>query len=126
MNFFRVTELPAQEVLPGVKLRSMSMDNLTMTFVEYAAGSSVPAHHHRHEQITYVLEGQLEVTVDGDCRVVKAGEGVRIGPNIEHSSRPVHGCASAVDAWTPVLKQFGSAPLTTLGHHVPIEGESVK
>jgi quercetin dioxygenase-like cupin family protein len=126
MNVFRVKELPAQEVLRGVKLRSVNMDNLTMTFVDYAPGSGVPAHRHRHEQITYVLEGQLELTIDGERQIVNAGEGVRIGPNIEHSSRPVDGSASAVDAWTPLLRKFGSAPLTTLGHDVPIEGESLK
>jgi quercetin dioxygenase-like cupin family protein len=125
MNFFRVKELAAQEVLPGVQLRSVHMENLTMTFVEYAPGSSVPAHHHRHEQITFVLEGRLELTIAGECRVVEAGEGVRIGPNVEHSSRPVGGAASAVDAWTPMLKHFANAPLATLGHRVPIEGESV-
>lgn len=126
MNFFRVQDLEAQEVLPGVKLRSVNGDNLTMTFVDYAAGSSVPAHHHQHEQITYVLEGQLELTIDGERRIVNAGEGVRIRPNSEHSSRPVDGSASAVDAWTPLLRKFGSALLTTLVHHVPIEGESLK
>jgi quercetin dioxygenase-like cupin family protein len=124
MNFFRQKELLAQEVLPGVTLRSVHMDNLTMTFVEYAVGARVPSHHHSHEQITYVLEGELEVTVEGERRVLRAGEGVRIGPNVEHSSQPVRGSAVAIDAWTPRLEKFAQAPLTTLGHHVPIEGES--
>jgi unsaturated pyranuronate lyase len=126
MNFFRVKELAIQEVLPGVRLRSVNMENLTMTFVDYARESKVPPHHHRYEQITYVIEGQLEVTIAGERRVLQAGEGVRIGPNVEHSSRPVNGAASAVDAWTPLLQQFASAPLETLGNHVPIEGESPK
>jgi unsaturated pyranuronate lyase len=124
MNFFRVEELPMQEVLPGVRLRSVNLDKLMMTFVEYEEGSSVPMHHHPHEQITYVLEGFLEVTIGTEKRVLGAGEGVRIAPNTDHSSRPLEGSAKALDAWTPVVKRFASESFSTLGHQVPIEGET--
>jgi unsaturated pyranuronate lyase len=123
--FFRVEELPTKEVLAGIRLRSVHLENLMMTFVDYPAGSTVPAHHHRYEQITYVLEGWLEVTVGDQRRVLAAGEGVRIPANQEHSSRPVDGTAKALDAWTPVPRRFKVDVLATLGHQVPIGGESL-
>ncbi|MFI5364219.1 MAG: cupin domain-containing protein [Candidatus Binatia bacterium] len=123
-GFFRVEELPTK-VLAGIQLRSVHLENLMITFVDYPEGSSVAAHHHRHEQITYVLEGCLEVTLAGETRVLAPGDGVRIGANVEHSSRPVDGAAKALDAWTPVPKRYKVEPATTLGHHVPISGESL-
>ena len=123
-RFFRVEELPTK-VLEGIQLRSVHLENLMMTFVDYPEGSAVPAHHHRHEQITYVLEGCLEVTLAGQSRVLGPGEGVRIPANVEHGSRPVEGSARALDAWTPVPKRFKVEPATTLGHHVPIVGETL-
>jgi quercetin dioxygenase-like cupin family protein len=123
--FFRVEELPTKEVLAGIQLRSVHLENLMMTFVDYPAGSAVPSHHHRHEQITYVLEGFLEVHLGDEHRVLGPGEGARIPANAEHSSRPVNGPAKVLDAWTPVPRRFKVEPLTTLGHQVPIGGESV-
>lgn len=123
-SFFRVEELPAKAMMTGIRLRSVHLDSLMMTFVEYMAGSAVPSHSHFSDQITYVLEGSLEVTVGDEQRVLGPGEGVRIPPNVEHSSRPVDGAAKALDAWTPVVEHFKVDALTTLGHHVPISGES--
>ena len=123
-SFFRIEELPAKEILAGIQLRSVELQNLMMTFVEYSAGSTVPMHHHPYEQITVVLEGRLEVTLGREPRVLAPGEGVRIPPNVEHSSRPVDGPARALDAWTPVPKRFRVDTFTTLGHNIPIVGES--
>ena len=123
--FFRAEELPSKEVLPGIQLRSVDLKNLMMTFVEYAEGSDVPRHHHPYEQITYVLDGSLEVIVGDEQRVLGPGEGVRVPPDAEHSSRPIDGPARALDAWTPVPHRFKVGTATTLGHHIPIEGESL-
>lgn len=123
--FFRVEELPVKQSLDGIQLRSVDLKNLMMTFVEYPASSKVPQHFHPCEQITYVLEGLLEVTVEDESRVLGPGEGVRIPANTEHCSRPVDGPAKALDAWTPIPQHFKLEPLATLGHHVPIEGESL-
>ena len=122
--FFRIEELPVKEILAGVRLRSVDLENLMMTFVEYAAGSTVPMHHHPYEQITVVLEGRLEVTLGHNQRVLGPGEGVRIPHNAEHSSRPLEGPARALDAWTPVPERFKVDSITTLGHNIPIIGES--
>jgi len=105
-TFFRVSDLPAKQVLDGVAMRSVDLDNLMMTFVEYAAGARVPTHFHPYEQITYVLEGQLEVVIGDVHEVLGPGEGVCISPNVEHSSRPINGPAKALDAWTPVPERF--------------------
>ncbi len=125
MNFFRVEELPTKEVLTGIHLRSVHLDNLMMTFVEYGEGSSVPTHHHRYEQITYVMEGMLEVTIGAERRGLGAGGGVRRPPTLGHSPPPGGGgAAKALDAWTPAPRLFKVPPLATLGHQVPITGES--
>jgi quercetin dioxygenase-like cupin family protein len=122
--FFRVESMPAKEMMAGIRLRSVHLETLMMTFVDYLAGSAVPTHVHPAEQITYVLEGLLEVTVGSEHQVLGPGEGVCIPPNVEHSSHPVDGAAKALDAWTPVVEHFKVESATTLGHRVPIAGES--
>ena len=115
MGFFRVEELEATEVLPGLRLKSVGLENLMMTFVEYEPGCHVPIHHHRYEQITYVLEGFLEVRLGQETRVLGPGEGVRIPAQTPHGSRPVEGSARAVDAWSPAPRSLALEELATMG-----------
>ena len=123
MSFFEVKRLPAQEVLPGIVLRSVNLENVMMTFVDYAAGSEVAMHEHRHEQITYVLEGTLEVAVGEERRLLGPGQGVRIPPYTEHGSRPVQGPAKALDAWSPVPHRLKVEAPPPLRGEVPVEDD---
>ncbi len=122
--FFRVAELPVKELANGIRLRSVELATLMMTFVEYPEGSIVPTHFHPHEQITYVLEGCLEVMVGDKQRLLGPGEGVRIPPNAEHNSRPVDGPARALDAWTPVRESLRVTRDASLRSKAQFEGES--
>jgi quercetin dioxygenase-like cupin family protein len=125
-GFFRVEELPVKDMVAGVRVRSVHLADLMMTFVEYPAGATIPMHHHPYEQITYVLEGQLEVCIGAETRVLGPGEGVQVPANMEHSSRTIGGPAKALDAWTPVPKMFKvKPPVTGVGKGVVLEDESV-
>jgi len=125
-GFFRVDDLPAKGMVAGVEVRSVHLADLMMTFVEYPEGATVPMHHHPYEQITYVLEGQLEFCIGAETRVLGPGEGVQVPANMEHSSRPIGGPARALDAWTPVPKMFKvKPPVSGVGKGVVLEDETV-
>jgi len=125
-GFFRVEDLPAKEMVAGVSVRSVHLADLMMTFVDYPAGAKVPMHHHPYEQITYVLAGQLEVSIEAETRVLGPGEGVQVPANMEHSSRPIGGPAKVLDAWTPVPKMFKvKPPISGVGKGVVLEDESI-
>jgi len=52
----------------------------------------VPSHFHRHHSETfYVLGGEVEWTVEGVTKVLKAGDAVYIPPNTVHSVRVLGG-----------------------------------
>jgi quercetin dioxygenase-like cupin family protein len=126
MDFFRADDLPPTEVLPGVLLRSVSLESLTMTFVEYRAGSTVPSHHHQYDQITYVLEGFLEIQLGDARRVLGPGEGVRIPAKTAHGSRAVEGAAKAIDAWSPSPESLRLEDLAVLAVPARSSGETPK
>ena len=51
------------------------------------AGASEVRHYHvRARQFFYVLEGELNLEVEGDEVAVRAGEGVEIGPGVAHQA----------------------------------------
>ena len=106
MDFFDTVELNQKQVLDGITLRSVEGDKAMMTFFEFDEGAVIPAHSHHHEQISYVLEGELEFTLKGEVRVLSKGQGVVIHANEEHSARVTKGPASALDAWYPIREDY--------------------
>jgi quercetin dioxygenase-like cupin family protein len=73
MPFIHPDAMKTSERLPGWHGHSWRSE--TMSFARYAidAGSSIHEHHHPHEEVWIVIEGELEVTVAGETQ--KAGPG---------------------------------------------------
>lgn len=106
MNFFNESDLKTRQVLEGVTLRAVSGDNTMMTFFEFQPNAVIPSHKHTHEQITYVIEGEMEFTVEGKTKVLKKGDGVVILSNQDHSAKVLDKPTKAVDAWYPIREDY--------------------
>ena len=106
MGFFRKADLPATEMLPGITRRSAYLDDVMITLVDLEAGSVLPEHHHPHQQITFVLSGSMEFTLDGETRMMSAGEGALVPPNATHSAKVLDEPCQALDAWHPVRDDY--------------------
>ncbi len=106
MPFFKVAELAPTEALEGVVRRSVYLDNVMITFFDFAPHSVIPKHKHPHEQITFIIEGEMEFTLGNETRVLGKGEGVAIPPHVEHGCRVLHLPTKALDAWHPPREDY--------------------
>ena len=106
MTYFSTDDLPATEMLPGVTRRAVHLDDVMLTFFDFAPQAVVPEHHHPHQQITWVVSGAMEFNLDGEVRVLQAGDGVLIPPNVPHSAVVLYGPCRALDAWHPVREDY--------------------
>ena len=106
MTFFKMSELSATEMLPGIARRAVYLDNVMITFFDFEPEAVVPEHTHPHEQITYVLDGAMVFTLGEEMRTLRAGDGVCIPPNVPHSARILDTPARALDAWHPVREDY--------------------
>ena len=106
MRFFSEGELVVKQVFDGIGLRAVSGDKAMMTFFDFAPDAVIPSHKHPHEQITYVVKGELEFTVEGETQVLGEGDGVVVLSNQEHSARVLSKPAKAVDAWYPIREDY--------------------
>lgn len=104
--FFRQSDLPARQILQGITLRAVAGDATMMTFFELEPHAAIPPHRHPHEQISFVLEGEIEFTLEGESRVLRKGEGVVVRADREHSVRVLDKPAIAVDAWYPIRDDY--------------------
>jgi len=106
MSFFRESHLKARQIVEGVTLRAVHGDKTMITFFEFEPDAVIPSHKHPHEQITYVIEGEIEFALQGQSMVLKAGDGVVVKSNQEHSARGLGRLAKAVDAWYPIREDY--------------------
>ena len=106
MSFFSVSELTETEMLPGVKRRAVSLDKVMLTFFEFEPNAIVPEHDHPHEQISVVIEGAMEFQLGDEKRILKAGEGACIPPNVKHSARILDQPTTVYDSWSPPREDY--------------------
>ena len=52
-------ETPAKELAPGLIGHYVHGERLTLGYVEIKAGSNLAEHQHEHEQITYIIAGEM-------------------------------------------------------------------
>ena len=100
------TILP-KELDPGITGYYAHGVNHTFGYVELKAGSSVLMHQHVHEQITYILEGQIDMIIGGvDCSLT-TGMYYIIHPNTPHSANAKTDC-KVIDTFSPVREDYKS------------------
>lgn len=106
MHFFSSCKLPSTEALPGIGRTAVWLDRVMLTFFTFKPHSIVPEHAHEHEQITYVTKGALRFTLGDETRILRAGDGVCIPPNVAHAAVVLDEPTEALDAWNPPREDY--------------------
>ncbi len=101
----RLKDISPKELAPGLTGYYAHGSNMTFGLVEIKAGSTLPAHHHVHEQITYILEGNLDMTIDGKLCPLSAGMYYVIPSDVIHSAVALTDC-KVIDVFNPVREDY--------------------
>ena len=86
---YRWDNLPREELNPDIGRRFITGDSMMIAHVYLKQGAIVPKHSHHNEQLTYILEGVLRLTLgDDETQVVDvaAGEVLHIPAHLPHSA----------------------------------------
>jgi len=105
MPFVDTKKLKVIERLPGWKGRYFHSASMTFAHYEFASESSIHEHFHPEEEVYEVIEGELEVTIDGAAQVARAGLVAIVPSNVPHSVKTLtDGRAIIVDY--PLRREF--------------------
>lgn len=105
MIFHELDHIEAREIIPGHHAKFIHTPTMTLAFWEIEAGSVLPEHSHHHEQVANVLEGEYELTVNGETRRLSPGMPVTIPSNAIHSGVAVTDC-KILDVFQPVREDY--------------------
>jgi len=99
-------DVAAKDCEPGVKRKILSYTNeLMMCEISFEKGAQGNMHSHPHLQITYVIKGSFEFTIDGEKSIVKAGDSLFMPANSMHGTVALEE-GMLVDVFNPMREDF--------------------
>ncbi|MEZ4840387.1 MAG: cupin domain-containing protein [Flavobacteriaceae bacterium] len=100
-----ITSIEPKEIIKGFKGRFVHAEKFTIAFWEIEEGAILHEHAHIHEQTTQVIEGELEMTINGKTFVLQPGNIVVIPSNIKHSGKALTFC-KVTDVFSPIREDY--------------------
>ena len=107
----QIKKLVPKELVAGITGYYAHGKDLTLGYVEIKAGSDLPAHQHIHEQITYIIEGRLDMKIGDQSCSLTAGMFYVIPSNVQHSAIAVTDC-KVIDVFNPVREDYKPQPIS--------------
>src|SRR6202048_1587561 len=106
MPFVDTSALPVIERLPGWHGRYFHSANMTFAHYDFTRGSSIHEHFHPQEEVYEVIDGELELTIDGVTQIAGSGVVAIVPGGVHHSVKALtDGRAIIVDY--PLRPEFG-------------------
>jgi quercetin dioxygenase-like cupin family protein len=106
IKVYRSKDLPMRQNVPGARMWAVGLEKSMLTYFEMEPDTLFPEHSHGAEQITLVIEGELTFSYEGQSVLLKPGEVIAIPSNVRHSVATGSKRCRAVDAWSPVRKEY--------------------
>jgi quercetin dioxygenase-like cupin family protein len=106
VTIYTKDKLRLKPAVPGAMMWAVGLEKSMLTYFEMEANTVFPDHSHEAEQITLVLEGSLTFAYQDKKVKVRAGEVIAIPSNIRHSVMTGDNPCKAVDAWSPIRKEY--------------------
>lgn len=98
-----VCSLRVIERLPGWQGRYFHSQSKTFAHPDFVCGASVHEHFHPQEEVYEVIEGKLEVTIDGVAKIARPGWVAIVPAGVRHSIKALtEGRAIIVVSFHPV------------------------
>ena len=104
--FVKGDELDLKDLGGGVSRKVLAYDdNLMSVEVRFEKGAVGAMHTHPHTQISYVLEGCFEATLNGETKIISKGDTYITAPNAPHGVVCLE-AGALLDIFTPMRADF--------------------
>jgi len=105
MPFVDTNSLKVIERLPGWYGRYFHSPSMTFAHYDFKQGSAIHEHFHPQEEVYEVIQGELELTIDGVTQIARPGWVAIVPNNVRHSDKALtDGRAIIVDY--PLRREF--------------------
>jgi quercetin dioxygenase-like cupin family protein len=77
--------LPVRDKLPGWSGQIFHSATMTFAHWDFKAGAAIHAHDHPQEEVWHIVEGEIELTIDGTKHLAGPGMVAIVPPNTTHA-----------------------------------------
>ncbi len=106
--WFSESDMRIKPLFEHIKAGLAWGEKLMFSLVTLEPGGEVPSHSHPHEQAGICLEGEFELEVDGERRVVRPQEMYLIPPDVPHAARALRVTCKTLDIFAPPREEYKS------------------
>ena len=89
------------QFVQGLEFRYLLGERTMLMAVHFDPHTEAPSHVHDEEQITLVVEGELEFEFEGETRLLKPGQVAVIPANVRHAARTNDVACLEYDVFNP-------------------------
>jgi quercetin dioxygenase-like cupin family protein len=105
MPFIKLSDIQEREMFLGFRARFVHTDRMTCAYWTITAGAALPEHAHPHEQVSNIIRGRFEMTLDGETQTIEPGGVVVIPSGTKHRGRAITDCY-ILDVFVPVREDY--------------------
>jgi quercetin dioxygenase-like cupin family protein len=111
VNFFFNDEVPWEELGDGIRRKIVGhTPHLMSVLIEFDKGAiGTPHAHDAHDQIAYVLQGSFEANINGEVRVIRAGDSFIAPRTHMHGVVALEDKSRLLDQFSPRREDYLSA-----------------
>ena len=99
-------DVPAERIADGIARQMIVGDKLMMCRLTLQPHVETPVHSHPHEQVTLVIQGPVEFTIDDQTRIVNTGDVLHFPSNIRHGATMLDREVVLIDIFSPIREDF--------------------
>lgn len=100
------TSVPIERIAEGIERQMVWGERLMVCRLRFAPGVVTAVHAHPHEQITIVERGRVQFFIDGESRLVSAGDVLVFPSNCRHGATMLDEEVVLVDVFSPIREDF--------------------
>jgi quercetin dioxygenase-like cupin family protein len=102
---YRWDEIAQEKVTEMISRKMVTGEREMLAQIWLKKGAIVPTHSHESEQLTYVLQGALKFSIDGEELIVREGEVLHIPSMVPHQAEALDDCFE-LDVFSPIRQDW--------------------
>lgn len=100
------SDVPALELVSGMQANIVSAEKITLSFASGEPNSQLSPHRHPNEQMLIVLDGAIDLVIEGKLYHLESGDVAVLPSNAEHGVYVSDKGCRVIDVFSPVRQDF--------------------
>ena len=102
---YRWDDIASEKVTEMISRKVVTGEREMLAQIWLKKGAIVPTHAHESEQISYVLQGTLKFTIQGEAFIVREGDVLHIPSMVPHQAEALDDCFE-MDVFSPIRQDW--------------------